>query len=125
VSNLGGLIWLFPLMIGFPAILFVGDRGPFSALYAQRTTVTVGPDGLTWWTAKGGDGRLPWSELGGVSRITGKYSTYEAVFAPSGEEVVGFEGPFKVRGPTQDCQPTFDHPRGAPEGIRPRRPATS
>lgn len=98
VSNLGGLIWFFPLVIGFPAILFVGDRGPFRALYERRTTVTVGPDGLTWWTAKGGDGRLAWSELGGVSRITGKYSTHEPVFALSGEEVVGFEGPFKVEG---------------------------
>jgi hypothetical protein len=98
VSNLGGLIWFFPIAIGFPAILFIEDRGPLRALYDLRTTVTVGPDGLTWWTAKGGDGRLAWSELGGVSRITGKYSTYEAVFALSGEEVVGFEGPFKVEG---------------------------
>jgi hypothetical protein len=98
VSNLGALIWMFPLVISFPAIAFMGDRGPLRGLYERRTTVTVGPDGLAWWTAKGGDGRLAWSELGGASRIRGTYNTYEPVFALSGEEAVTLAGPFKVEG---------------------------
>ena len=96
--NLGGLIWMLPLVIGFPALLFVGDRGPFRGLYERRTTVTVGPDGLTWWTAKNGDGRLAWANLGGVSRFRSRYFTSEPVFTLSGEEAVTLTGPFKVEG---------------------------
>ena len=98
VSDLGGVIWLFPLLIGVPAILLFGEHGPFRSLYAPRTSITVGPDGLTWWTAKGGDGRLAWSALGGVSRLPKRYSTFEPVYALSGKEVVGFDGPFNVEG---------------------------
>ena len=98
VTNLGGLVWFLPLMIGFPAIVAVADRGPFKSLYEPRTTVTVGPDGLAWWTAKGGDGRLAWSDLGGVDRIKGRFATSESIFSLSGKEVVRLDGPFKVEG---------------------------
>ena len=97
VSNLGGLIWFFPA-VGFLAIVLVRDRGMFRALYDPRTTVVVGPDGLAWWTAKAGDGRLAWSELGGVSRFKARYNTFEPVYAISGAEIVGFEGPFNLEG---------------------------
>jgi hypothetical protein len=98
VSNLGGLVWFVPLMIGVPAIVVVADRGPFRALYEPRSTVTVGPDGLAWWTAKGGDGRLAWSDVGGVDRVKGRFATSESIFSLSGKEVVRLDGPFKVDG---------------------------
>jgi hypothetical protein len=98
VSNLGALIWFFPAAGFLLMILILKDRGPFRAFYDPRTTVTVDPDGLSWWTAKAGDGRLAWSDLGGVSRIKGRDSTYEPVYGMSAEEVIAFEGPFKVEG---------------------------
>jgi hypothetical protein len=97
VSNLGAFIWLVPALL-FLLVLVLKDRGPFRAFYDPRSTVTVGPDGLAWWTAKSGDGRLAWSGLGGTSRIEGQGKTYEPVYSITGEEVVAFEGPFKVQG---------------------------
>ena len=98
LSNIGGLVWFLPLMVGFPAIALIEDRGPFRALYHPRTTVTIGPDGLTWWKARGGDGRLAWSDLGGAERVVGRFNTFERVFGLSGAEIVSFEGPFKLEG---------------------------
>ena len=98
ISNLGALIWLAPLMIGFTTALLIGDRGPFRALYVPRTTVTISADGLAWWTAKGGASRLAWSELGGVSRFVNKRVTTETVFDLSGKELAALDGPFVIDG---------------------------
>jgi hypothetical protein len=103
VSNLGGLIWFLPAVAFAVVIVVINDRGPFTALYDARTTVVVGPDGLEWWTAKAGEGRLVWSCFGSVSRIRAqdtraREGTRESVFELSGKEVVAFEGPFKVEG---------------------------
>src|SRR4249920_2948615 len=50
ISNLGALVWLAPLVIGFTTVLLIGDRGPFRVFFQPRTTLTVSADGLTWWT---------------------------------------------------------------------------
>jgi len=98
LADLGGLVWFGPIAIVFPALVAIGDRGPFRALHDARTTITVGPDGIAWWTARAGDGHLAWPQVGGVSRTRTRYRTTERVFLRAGAEAVSFEGPFTVEG---------------------------
>jgi hypothetical protein len=101
ISNLGGVVWFAPLMLGFPAALLIGDRGPFRALYRPRTTLTISADGLAWQTAASGSTSLAWAELGGVSRFVNRGVTTESVFDVSGHELARLEGPFTAEGSRQ------------------------
>jgi hypothetical protein len=68
MSNLGGLVWVGPLVVG-TALILVGPRGRLRALWQPRTTLRVDPVGLAWEPERLG-GRAPgsvtWSDVEGL-----------------------------------------------------------
>lgn len=65
MSNLGGLLWIGPLIVGV-ALILIGRHGKLRALWRPRLTLQVDRDGLAW-RADGPDGRkagsVGWSDV--------------------------------------------------------------
>jgi hypothetical protein len=93
VSNIGGLVWFGPLFLWVVVYFFIGDRGPFAALYLPRSTIDVRDDGISWTTPKGTD-RWDWDAIGGISCLGDGTGQATTVFDPSGVELGSIAGPF-------------------------------
>ncbi len=92
LSSLGGLVWTGPLFAWAVVYFFIGDRGPFRALYLPRSTVDVGDDGLSWWTPTA-ESRWGWDAIGGVSCLGDGTAQATTVYDPAGVELGSITGP--------------------------------
>ena len=91
VSDLGGLVWMGPIITLGLVLLAIGDRGPFKVLYLPRSTVDLGDDGLSWWTPSAA-GRAAWGSIGGVSCLGDNAGQITTVFDPTGAEIWSITG---------------------------------
>lgn len=86
ISTLGELVWVGPLFAWMVVYFFIGNRGPFKALYLPRSTIDLDDDGLSWWTPSAA-GRVDWASIGGVSCLGDNSRQETKVFDPSGADV--------------------------------------
>ncbi len=91
VSNLGGLVWLGPIMALTLVLLAIGDRGPFKVLYLPRPTVDLSDDGLSLWTPTVAS-RWDWNAIGGVSCLGDGTGLLTTVYGPTGEALGSITG---------------------------------
>jgi hypothetical protein len=91
VTFIGELVWFGPLFAWMLLYFVIGDRGPFKALYAPRSTVDVADDGLSLWTPTA-ERQWAWDEIGGISCLGDATARITTVYDPAGVELGSITG---------------------------------